>query len=50
LLLLHQGVVPNVNLAMAAVSSIAGTSCNCAWSPVLDPNGDSSIDGYRDCR
>ena len=32
LLLLHQGVVPNVNLAMPPASSIAGTSASSAWS------------------
>ncbi|HWL19829.1 MAG TPA: (2Fe-2S)-binding protein, partial [Bradyrhizobium sp.] len=45
LLLLHQGVVPNVNLAMAAGIEHRWDELQLCWSPVLDPNGDSSIDG-----
>jgi NADPH-dependent 2,4-dienoyl-CoA reductase/sulfur reductase-like enzyme len=45
LLLLHQGVVPNVNLAMAASIEHCWDEQQLCWSPVLDQNGNSSIDG-----
>lgn len=45
LLLLHQGVVPNVNLAMAAGVEHRWDERQLCWSPVLDPNGSSSIEG-----
>ena len=45
LLLLHQGVVPNVNLAMAAGVEHRWDERQLCWSPVLDLNGGSSIDG-----
>ncbi|KRR21491.1 FAD/NAD(P)-binding oxidoreductase [Bradyrhizobium lablabi] len=45
LLLLHQGVVPNVNLAMAAGVEHRWDESQLCWSPVLDQNGNSSIDG-----
>jgi NADPH-dependent 2,4-dienoyl-CoA reductase/sulfur reductase-like enzyme len=45
LLLLHQGVVPNVNLAMAAGIEHRWDELQLCWSPVLDPNGNSSVDG-----
>jgi NADPH-dependent 2,4-dienoyl-CoA reductase/sulfur reductase-like enzyme len=45
LLLLHQGVVPNVNLAMAAGIEHRWDDLQLCWSPVLDQNGNSSIDG-----
>ena len=45
LLLLHQGVVPNVNLAMAAGVEHRWDELQLCWSPVLDPNGNSSVDG-----
>jgi len=45
LLLLHQGVVPNVNLAMAAGIEHRWDEIQLCWSPVLDQNGNSSIDG-----
>lgn len=45
LLLLHQGVVPNVNLAMAAGIEHRWDERQLCWSPVLDPNGSSSIEG-----
>jgi NADPH-dependent 2,4-dienoyl-CoA reductase/sulfur reductase-like enzyme len=45
LLLLHQGVVPNVNLAMAAGVEHRWDELQLCWSPVLDQNGNSSIDG-----
>jgi NADPH-dependent 2,4-dienoyl-CoA reductase/sulfur reductase-like enzyme len=45
LLLLHQGVVPNVNLAMAAGVEHRWDERQLCWSPVLDPNGNSSIEG-----
>jgi thioredoxin reductase/bacterioferritin-associated ferredoxin len=45
LLLLHQGVVPNVNLAMAAGVEHRWDERQLCWSPVLDQNGNSSIDG-----
>ena len=45
LLLLHQGVVPNVNLAMAAGIKHRWDEGQLCWSPRLDQNGNSSIDG-----
>ena len=45
LLLLHQGVVPNVNLAMAAGIEHRWDEGQLCWSPKLDQNGSSSIDG-----
>jgi len=45
LLLLHQGVVPNVNLAMSAGIEHRWDERQLCWSPVLDQNGNSSIDG-----
>jgi NADPH-dependent 2,4-dienoyl-CoA reductase/sulfur reductase-like enzyme len=45
LLLLHQGVVPNVNLAMAAGIEHRWDELQLCWSPALDQNGNSSIDG-----
>jgi NADPH-dependent 2,4-dienoyl-CoA reductase/sulfur reductase-like enzyme len=43
LLLLHHGVVPNVNLAMAAGIEHRWDELQLCWSPVLDPYGNSSI-------
>ena len=45
LLLLHQGVVPNVNLAMAAGVEHRWDDRQLCWSPVLDPNGNTSVEG-----
>ena len=45
LLLLHQGVVPNVNLAMAAGVEHRWDERQLCWSPALDQNGNSSIEG-----
>ncbi|WP_369721396.1 MULTISPECIES: NAD(P)/FAD-dependent oxidoreductase [unclassified Bradyrhizobium] len=45
LLLLHQGVVPNVNLAMAAGIEHRWDDLQLSWSPVLDANGNSSVAG-----
>jgi NADPH-dependent 2,4-dienoyl-CoA reductase/sulfur reductase-like enzyme len=45
LLLLHQGVVPNVNLAMAAGVEHRWDDLQLCWSPVLDENGSSSVEG-----
>jgi bacterioferritin-associated ferredoxin len=45
LLLLHQGVVPNVNLAMAAGVEHRWDELQLCWSPVLDNNGGSSVEG-----
>ncbi len=44
-LLLHQGVVPNVNLAMSAGIEHRWDSSQLCWSPVLDEYGNSSIPG-----
>jgi thioredoxin reductase/bacterioferritin-associated ferredoxin len=44
-LLLHQGVVPNVNLAMAAGIEHQWDPIQLCWSPVLGPNGATSIAG-----
>jgi len=45
LLLLHQGVVPNVNLAMAAGAAHAWDARQLCWSPVLDGDFNSSVAG-----
>jgi NADPH-dependent 2,4-dienoyl-CoA reductase/sulfur reductase-like enzyme len=45
LLLLHQGVVPNVNLAMAAAIEHRWDDLQLCWSPVLDHDGNTSVDG-----
>ena len=44
-LLLHQGVVPNVNLAMAAGIEHRWDDLQLCWYPVLDDFGNSSVDG-----
>lgn len=44
-LLLHQGVAPNVNLAMAARVEHRWNDVRLAWEPVLDADGRSSVDG-----
>ena len=45
LLLLHQGVVPNVNLAMAAGIEHRWDDLQLCWSPVLDHDGSTSVEG-----
>ncbi|MGY4474578.1 FAD-dependent oxidoreductase [Bradyrhizobium sp. USDA 3364] len=45
LLLLHQGVVPNVNLAMAAGIEHRWDDRQLCWSPVLDADGNTSVAG-----
>jgi bacterioferritin-associated ferredoxin len=45
LLLLHQGVVPNVNLAMSAGVEHRWDDLQLCWSPVLDGSGNSSVAG-----
>ncbi|MGJ4944809.1 NAD(P)/FAD-dependent oxidoreductase [Bradyrhizobium sp. HKCCYLS1011] len=45
LLLLHQGVVPNVNLAMAAGVEHRWNELQLCWTPVLDADGNSSVQG-----
>ena len=45
LLLLHQGVVPNVNLAMAAGIEHRWDDVQLCWSPVLDRDGNTSVEG-----
>ncbi len=44
-LALHQGVVPNVNLAMAAGIAHRWQPAQLCWVPVLDAAGNTSIDG-----
>jgi thioredoxin reductase/bacterioferritin-associated ferredoxin len=44
-LLLHQGVVPHVNLAMAAGVKHGWNETQCCWHPVLDADGESSVPG-----
>jgi len=44
-LLLHQGVVPNVNLAMAAGIEHRWDERQLCWNPVLDAFGGTSLDG-----
>src|SRR5882757_791329 len=44
-LLLHQGVVPNVNLAMAAGIEHRWDDLQLWWSPVLDRDGNTSVEG-----
>ncbi|PRD44876.1 FAD/NAD(P)-binding oxidoreductase [Phyllobacterium phragmitis] len=45
LFLLHQGVVPNVNLAMAAGVQHTWNDRQLCWSPALDAHGESSVKG-----
>ncbi|MXQ12231.1 NAD(P)/FAD-dependent oxidoreductase [Microvirga makkahensis] len=45
LLLLHQGVVPNVNLAMSAGVKHQWDEIQLCWVPVLDSNCGTSVDG-----
>jgi thioredoxin reductase/bacterioferritin-associated ferredoxin len=45
LLLLHQGVVPNVNLAMAAGVKHRWDELQLCWSPILDESYGSSVEG-----
>jgi thioredoxin reductase/bacterioferritin-associated ferredoxin len=45
LLLLHQGVVPNVNLAMAAGIEHRWDDLQLCWSPVLDHDCNTSVEG-----
>ena len=45
LLLLHQGVVPNVNLAMAAGIEHRWDDLQLCWSPVLDRDCNTSVEG-----
>ena len=44
-LFLHQGVVPNVNLAMAVGIEHRWNDEQLSWTPVLDAYGTSSLDG-----
>lgn len=44
-LFLHQGVVPNVNLAMAAGIEHRWNDAQLCWTPLLDRDGSSAIDG-----
>ena len=44
-LLLHQGVVPNVNLAMSVGVEHAWDDTQLCWSPRMDPNGGTSVPG-----
>jgi NADPH-dependent 2,4-dienoyl-CoA reductase/sulfur reductase-like enzyme len=44
-LLLHQGVVPNVNLAMSCGVAHRWDPLQLCWSPVLDTYGGTSVDG-----
>ena len=44
-LLLHQGVVPNVNLAMSVGVEHRWDDTQLCWSPRLDPNGGTTVPG-----
>jgi thioredoxin reductase/bacterioferritin-associated ferredoxin len=44
-LFLHQGVVPNVNLAMAASIEHRWDDAQLCWTPVLDAAGNSTVAG-----
>lgn len=44
-LLLHQGVVPNVNLAMAAGIAHRWDEAQLCWTPVVDGEGGSAVAG-----
>ena len=44
-LLLHQGVVPNVNLAMSVGVEHYWDDMQLCWSPRVDPNGGTSVPG-----
>lgn len=45
MLLLHQGVVPNVNLAMAARIAHRWDSRQLCWTPVIDVDGNTTVRG-----
>jgi NADPH-dependent 2,4-dienoyl-CoA reductase/sulfur reductase-like enzyme len=45
LLLLHQGVVPNVNLAMSVGIEHRWDEAQLCWTPVVDESGGCSVDG-----
>ena len=45
ILLLHQGVVPNVNLAMAIGIEHRWDDVQLCWTPVLDADGATSVAG-----
>ena len=44
-LFLHQGVVPNVNLAMSVGIEHRWDDGQLCWNPVLDANGNTSVEG-----
>ncbi|MEJ2623415.1 MAG: FAD-dependent oxidoreductase [Pseudolabrys sp.] len=44
-LLLHQGVAPNVNLAMAAGAAHHWDDRQLCWKPVVDPDGNTTVKG-----
>ncbi|MBI4204027.1 MAG: FAD-dependent oxidoreductase [Betaproteobacteria bacterium] len=44
-LLLHQGVAPNVNLALSAGVEHRWDESQLCWAPVLDDEGNSSVEG-----
>lgn len=44
-LLVHHGVVPNTNLAMAAGVEHRWDALQCAWAPILGADGQSSVEG-----
>lgn len=44
-LLLHQGVVPETNLAMAAGVEHRWDAARMCWTPIVDPNGGTSVPG-----
>jgi NADPH-dependent 2,4-dienoyl-CoA reductase/sulfur reductase-like enzyme len=44
-LFLHQGIVPNVNLAMSAGIEHRWDDSQLCWVPILDPYGNSSVAG-----
>jgi len=46
-LLLHQGVVPNVNLAMSTGVKHHWDDIQLCWTPELDGNGESSVPGIH---
>ena len=45
MLLLHQGVVPNVNLAMAAGAVHRWNDRQLCWTPVVDADGNTTVKG-----
>lgn len=47
LLLLHQGVIPNINLPQAAGATLRWNTAQACWEPACDPWGQSNVTGLH---